>query len=123
MEPREIAKVIAAIGNHDEGTGTPVNQIAAALILADKTDVRRGRVRSQDPLTFDIHDRVNYAATESEVSVIPDKIIRLDLKIDTEICSIMDYFEIFLTRMLMSRRAADFLGCTFELVINDIKLI
>lgn len=123
MEPREIAKIVAAIGNHDEGTGTPVNQIAAALIIADKTDVRRSRVRAREPLNFDIHDRVNYAATEANVEVMPDKIIRLDLKIDTELCSIMDYFEIFLARMLMSRRAADFLGCKFELLINDIKLI
>ncbi len=123
MKPREIAKIIAAIGNHDEGTGTPVNQVAAALIIADKTDVRRGRVRNRDLLNFDIHDRVNYAATESEVSVLPEKTIRLDLTIDTEISSIMDYFEIFLTRMVMSRRAADFLGCSFELLINDVKLI
>ncbi len=123
MQPREIAKIVAAIGNHDEGTGTPVNQIAAALIIADKTDVRRGRVRSRDVLDFDIHDRVNYAATESEVSVLPDKTIRLDLTIDTEICAIMDYFEIFLTRMMMSRRAAEFLGSRFELVINGTRLI
>ncbi len=123
MEPNEIAKVIAAIGNHDEGTGTPVNQIAAALIIADKTDVRRSRVRTRDQMAFDIHDRVNYAATQSDVTVLADKTIRLDLKIDAEICSLIDYFEIFLARMLMCRRAADFLGTKFELIINDTKLI
>ncbi len=123
MEPREIAKVIAAIGNHDEGTGTPVNQVAAALILADKTDVRRSRVRNREASSFDIHDRVNYAVTQSDVTVLTDKTIRLDLKIDTEICSLVDYFEIFLSRMLMCKRAADFLGTTFELIINDTKLI
>ncbi len=123
MSPNEIAKIVAAIGNHDEGTGTPVNQIAAALILADKTDVRRSRVRNRDTAEFDIHDRVNYAATQADVSVLPNKTICLDLKIDTEICSLMDYFEIFSTRMLMSRRAADFLGAKFSLIINDTKII
>lgn len=123
MAPNEIAKIVAAIGNHDEGTGTPVNQIAAALILADKTDVRRNRVRNREAVEFDIHDRVNFAATQAEVSVLKDKTISLDLKIDTEICSLMDYFEIFSTRMLMSRRAADFLGAKFSLIINDTKII
>ncbi|MBE5040392.1 HD domain-containing protein [Ructibacterium gallinarum] len=123
MEPREIAKVIAAIGNHDEGTGTPVNHIAAALILADKTDVRRSRVRNREMSSFDIHDRVNYAVTQSDVSVLHDKTIRLELKIDTEICSLMDYFEIFLTRMVMCKRAADSLGTSFELIINGTKLV
>lgn len=123
MAPNEIAKIVAAIGNHDEGTGTPVNQIAAALILADKTDVRRNRVRNREAVEFDIHDRVNFAATQAEVSVLKDKTICLDLKIDTEICSLMDYFEIFSTRMLMSRRAADFLGAKFSLIINDTKII
>lgn len=122
MEPREIAKVIAAIGNHDEGTGTPVNQVAAALILADKSDVRRSRVRNRDRSAFDIHDRVNYAVTQSDIAVCSDKVIRLELAIDNEICSVMDYFEIFLTRMAMCKRAADFLGTGFELFINDTKL-
>ena len=121
MEPNEIAKVIAAIGNHDEGTGAPVNPIAAALILADKTDVRRSRVRNRDMTAFDIHDRVNYAATNSDVDVLGNKAIRLTLKIDTSLCSIMDYFEIFLGRMLMCKKAADFLGTSFELIINDTK--
>ena len=122
MEPREIAKVIAAIGNHDEGTGTPVNQVAAALILADKSDVRRSRVRNRDRSAFDIHDRVNYAVTQSDIAVCSDKVIRLKLTIDNEICSVMDYFEIFLTRMAMCKRAADFLGTGFELFINETKL-
>lgn len=124
MSPSEIASVAAAIGNHDEETGTAVNSISAALILADKTDVRRSRVRNRDRSTFDIHDRVNFAVENSETLTIPDKrIIRLILKIDTDICSLMDYFEIFLTRMMMCRRAADFLNATFELVINGTKLM
>ncbi len=122
MEPREIAKIISAIGNHDEGTGNPINQISAALILADKTDVRRSRVRHKNATTFDIHDRVNYAATKADVSVLEDKTIKLELEIDTEICSMLDYFEIFLSRMLMCKRAADFLGTTFELYINNTKI-
>lgn len=124
MAPTEISKIIAAIGNHDEGTGTAVNPVGAALILADKTDVRRSRVRSRDTTKFDIHDRVNYAAVESEVSVLTEKEkrIRLDLTIDPELCSVTDYFEIFLARMLMCKKSAEFLGTRFELVINDTKL-
>lgn len=123
MDAKEIATVMAAIGNHDEKTGTVVDAVSAALILADKTDVRRSRVRNREASSFDIHDRVNYAVTQSDVTVLTDKTIRLDLKIDTEICSLVDYFEIFLSRMLMCKRAADFLGTTFELIINDTKLI
>jgi len=123
MEPREIAKVISAIGNHDERTGVAVNQISAALILADKSDVRRSRVRNIDRSTFDIHDRVNYAVERSSIEVLEGRIISLDLDIDTEICSIMDYFEIFSTRMIMCRRAADFLNAKFELIINGTKII
>ena len=124
MPPNEISKVIAAIGNHDEGTGTPVNQISSALILADKTDVRRSRVRNRKQTTFDIHDRVNYAAEQSEVVILTDgeRIIRLDLSIDPEICSMTDYFEIFLGRMLMCKKSAEFLNAKFELVINGTKL-
>jgi metal-dependent HD superfamily phosphatase/phosphodiesterase len=124
MDPSEIALVISAIGNHDEATAYPVNPIAAALILADKTDVRRTRVRNQDLKTFDIHDRVNYAAEKSEIYFSADKkSIILDLTIDTSICAVMDYFEIFLNRMLLSRRAAEFLGLTFELLINGQRLL
>ncbi|WMJ22763.1 HD domain-containing protein [Paludicola sp. MB14-C6] len=124
MEPNEIALVISAIGNHDEGTASPVNPIAAALILADKTDVRRSRVRNQDLKTFDIHDRVNYAAEKSDIYFSEgNKAIILDLTIDTSICPVMDYFEIFLNRMLLSRKAAEYLGVNFELLINGQRLL
>ena len=119
-EAEEISTIISAIGNHDESTAYPVNPIAAALILADKTDVRRSRVRNRDFATFDIHDRVNYAVHQSRTDITADhqKII-LDLKIDTQISAVMDYFEIFMQRMLLCRKAAEKLGLTFSLVIND----
>ena len=119
MAPDEIATVVTAIGNHDEGTGVPVNPVAAALILADKSDVRRTRVRNSDFATFDIHDRVNYSVTSARLAVdAEERAIRLVLEIDTEISSLIDYFEIFLTRMTLCRRAADTLGLTFRLSIN-----
>ncbi len=121
-EPEDVATIITAIGNHDESTAFPVNAVAAALILADKTDVRRSRVRNQDMSNFDIHDRVNYAVTESEVSV-DGKEIRLTLTIDTSICSVMDYFEIFLSRMLLCKRSAEKLGIRFALNINGQKML
>lgn len=118
--PEEIAPIISAIGNHDEGTGTPVNEISAALILADKSDVRRNRVRNRDVTSFDIHDRVNYSVTESKLDILPEeKIARLRLSIDTEIGSVLEYFEIFMARMLLCRKAAQRLGLEFKLVIND----
>ncbi len=124
MEPDEIAIVISAIGNHDEHTASAVNPIAAALILADKTDVRRTRVRNQDLKTFDIHDRVNFAVERSEIYFNEDKsAIILDLSIDTSICPVMDYFEIFLGRMLLSRKAAEFLNIKFGLLINNQRLL
>lgn len=124
MEPRDIATIVTAIGNHDEGTGVAVNHIAAALIIADKTDVRRTRVRNQDTLSFDIHDRVNYSVIESDVEILAEEsVIRLNIKIDTRYCSIMDYFEIFLNRMIMCRKAAETIGLQFRLVINDQQLI
>lgn len=124
MNAADIATVVTAIGNHDEGTGVPVNAVAAALILADKTDVRRSRVRNADVTTFDIHDRVNYSVTEARLSVSEDKTVcTLSLTIDTAISAIMDYFEIFLTRMLLCRKAAERLGMVFELVINTQKII
>lgn len=124
MPPEEIATVVTAIGNHDEGTGVPVNAIAAALILADKTDVRRSRVRNSDISTFDIHDRVNYSVEESDVVIAEDKgSIELVLKIDTGISSVMDYFEIFLGRMLLCRKAAERLGMKFSLRINGQQLL
>ena len=125
MPADEIATIVTAIGNHDEGTGVPVNPVAAALIIADKSDVRRTRVRKNlDMSAFDIHDRVNYSVWESSLT-IPEgnKEIRLDLKIDTEISSLMSYFEIFLERMMLCRRAADKLGLKFTLVINGQQFI
>ena len=124
MDARDIAVIVSAIGNHDEGTGVPVNAVAAALILADKSDVRRSRVRNSDPSRFDIHDRVNYSVTSSELTLCGDgKVILLSLSIDTEISPVMDYFEIFLGRMSMCRRAAEKLGLTFRLNINGQQLI
>ena len=120
--PDEVATVITAIGNHDEATAYPVNPVAAALILADKTDVRTNRVRNQDPATFDIHDRVNFAVKESQV-ILKDGVILLRLGIDTTNCAVMDYFEIFLDRMRLCREAAKVLGQTFALEINDQKMI
>lgn len=120
--PEEVATVITAIGNHDEGTAYPVNAVAAALILADKTDVRTNRVRNQDPATFDIHDRVNFAVKKSMVTV-QDGMILLRLHIDTSCCALMDYFEIFLDRMRLCREAAKALGQTFALEINGQRMI
>ena len=115
--PDETATVITAIGNHDEGTTFPVNAVAAALIIADKTDVRANRVRNRDLASFDIHDRVNYSVQRSEVQMEPGA-IRLVLDIDTKICAVMDYFEIFLDRMVLCRKAAEKLGVRFALTIN-----
>lgn len=124
MEPQDAAVVMAAIGNHDEKTGTAVDAVSAALILADKTDVRRSRVRGRDQTKFDIHDRVNYAAISSNLSVNKDKKeIILDIQLDDTICSVLDYFEIFLDRMLMCRRAAEMLGCTFKLTANGGRVL
>ena len=124
MEPKDTAIVIAAIGNHDEKTGTAVDAVSAALILADKTDVRRSRVRGRDQSKFDIHDRVNYAAISSQLFVSKEKReITLDIQLDDTICSVLDYFEIFLERMLMCRRAAEVLGCTFKMTANDGRVL
>ena len=124
MEPPDVAAVITAIGHHDDSTAYPVNAIAAALILADKTDVRRSRVRNKDMSTFDIHDRVNYAVTDQTLKINTDKkVISLNLQIDTDICSMYEYFEIFLNRMLMCRGAADLLGATFKLTANGAKVL
>ncbi len=124
MRAEEIATVVTAIGNHDEGTGVPVDSVAAALILADKSDVRRSRVRNSDFSTFDIHDRVNYSVVDSDLEINrEEKTIRLILTIDTEISSIMDYFQIFLDRMTLCCRAADRLGLAFKLTINDQNFI
>ena len=124
MDPGEVATIISAIGNHDEGTAYPVNEVAAALILADKSDVRRTRVRSKDFSTFDIHDRVNYAVEDSSLHLDVDAhTVTLSLTIDTSIGSVMDYFEIFMERMLLCRRAASFLNLTFHLVINQTTVL
>lgn len=120
LDARDIADIMTAIGNHDEGAGTPVSSIAAALILADKSDVRRSRVRNPDPTTFDIHDRVNYSVEKSTLSINEEKTrLTLSLTIDTSIGSVSDYFEIFLERMLLCRRAAERLGLGFRLTINE----
>ena len=122
--PEEIALIVSAIGNHDEGTGVPVNPVAAALILADKSDVRRSRVRVKDTSKFDIHDRVNYSVTESKLEIIPDeKVLQLVLSVDTHFSSVMDYFEIFMNRMILCRQAAQSLGLSFQLLINGQQLV
>lgn len=122
--PDEIGQIVAAIGNHDEGTGVPVSPLAAALILADKSDVRRNRVRNQDESTFDIHDRVNYSVRKAELKINgAHTIIKLKLTVDTRYGSVMDYFEIFLQRMILCRKAAEKLGLQFKLMINEQQLI
>ena len=124
MPAEDVATIVTAIGNHDEGTGVPVNDIAAALILADKSDVRRSRVRNQDQQTFDIHDRVNYSVEKSVLKINQEhSLIKLKLSVDTHYSSVMDYFEIFLQRMIMCRKAAEKLGMTFKLMINEQSLI
>lgn len=124
MAPEEIAAIVAAIGNHDEGTGTPVSPIAAALILADKSDVRRSRVRNPDPTNFDIHDRVNYSVKKAELKINENHtLIKLKLSVDTRYGSVMDYFEIFMERMLLCRKAAEKLGLQFKLMINEQQLM
>ena len=124
MSPEDIAMVISAIGNHEEEYGHPVNSVAAALILADKSDVHRSRVRNQDFATFDIHDRVNYAVEHSFLKVNGEnRTITMELTIDIEICPVMEYFEIFLSRMVLCRRAANFLKSRFALEINGAKLL
>ena len=122
-EPEDIATIITAIGNHDESTAFPVNPVAAALILADKTDVRYTRVRNQDFASFDIHDRVNYSVKESKVVIERDSHIELQIRIETKMCSVMDYFEIFLGRMILCRKASEKLGLEFRLNVNGQRLV
>ncbi len=124
MSSDNIALVISAIGNHDEHTAAIVNAVSAAVIIADKSDVRRTRVRNTDIATFDIHDRVNYSAENSKLSLDTDnRTISLNITIDTDICPVMDYFEIFLGRMILSKKAAAFLDLKFELIINGTRLL
>ena len=116
--------IVSAISNHDESTGGAVDPISAALIIGDKTDVRRSRVREKPKATFDIHDRVNYAVTEASLTVCPEKnLVTLDLQIDENICSMLEYFEIFLERMLMCRRASEMLGAKFKMTANGSKIV
>ena len=123
-DPGEMATIVTAIGNHDEGTGVPVNAVAAAMILADKADVRRSRVRNKDSSTFDIHDRVNYSVQHSALTINEAKTqVTLTLSVDTQYGSVMDYFEIFMQRMILCRKAAEKLGMQFRLVINDQQVI
>ena len=122
--PEEISVIVSAIGNHDEGTGVPVGPVAAALILADKSDVRRSRVRLKDTDKFDIHDRVNYSVTDSQLVIDKENsVVTLSLTIDTKFSSVMDYFEIFMGRMVLCRKAAEKLGLRFELKINGQQLV
>jgi len=127
MAPEDVAIVLGAIGSHGDDSGRlgePVHPVSAALILADKSDVHRSRVRNTDPTTFDQHDRVNYAATSSFLRVAPEaKTITLELTIDTQMAPVMQYFEIFLPRMLMSRHAAELLGCEFHITINEVVVL
>ena len=118
--PEEIAIIVSAIGNHDEGTGVPVSPLAAALILADKSDVRRSRVRNLEFANFDIHDRVNYSVTKSELKINEaHSLIKLKLQVDTHVGSVMEYIEIFMERMILCRKAAEMLGLKFKLTINE----
>lgn len=123
MDPTEVAIIMGAIGNHEEDCGYPINPVTAAVIIADKSDVHYSRVQNPNPMTFDIHDRVNHAVQKSYLRVDPEtKTISLELVTDVESATVMEYFEIFLTRMIMCRRAADRLGCKFKLVINGVDL-
>ncbi|MFA5658402.1 MAG: HD domain-containing protein [Oscillospiraceae bacterium] len=120
----EISQIISAIGHHDEGTAQPLSSLSAAIIIADKTDVRRSRVRNTDLITFDIHDRVNYAAEKSSLYFKDDNsVLVMDLTIDTDISSVMEYFEIFLERMLLCKKAAMYLGIKFEMLINGLSML
>ena len=122
--PDEIAEITTAIGNHDEGTGVPVSPVAAALILADKSDVRRSRVREKETESFDAHDRVNYSVTRAELKINEAHTnIKLKLSVDTHFSSVMDYFEIFMERMILCRKAAEKLGLNFKLIINEQQLV
>ncbi len=124
VDPSDIAAIVTAIGNHDEGTGIPVNPISAALIIADKADVRRTRIRNQEQLNFDIHDRVNYSVVKSQLKINTEHtIIKLKLEIDIKISPVMEYFEIFMDRMILCRKAAEMLGLNFKLIINEQSLM
>lgn len=124
MPANEICSIISAIGNHDESVGQPLDPISAALIIADKTDVRRSRVRNTELLSFDIHDRVNYAVEKSDIRLDENKTsLILELQIDTEISSVLEYFEIFLQRMLLCKKASQFLGLRFRMIVNGTDVL
>ena len=124
MDAEDRTEIVMAIGNHDENTGTPVSEISAALILADKSDVHRDRVINPDINSFDIHDKVNYAVTDASLNLDEEnRKIKLKLTIDTDICPVLDYFQIFMDRTMMSKKAAKFLDLWFEIVINGTKLL
>ena len=124
MSPQETGLICSAIGHHDERTAFPVNPVAAALILSDKSDVRRSRVRKDAELEEDIHDRVNYAVEDSRLQIDPQgKLLIFHLTIDTKICPVMEYFDIFMDRMVLCRKAAQTLGLQFELLINGTRLL
>ena len=121
---KDQVAIASAIGHHDESTGGATDPISAALIIADKTDVRRDRVREKPKASFDKHDRVNYAVTESKLKINTEKnVIALNLQIDTKICTMYEYFDIFLGRMMMCRGAAEILGATFKLTANGVKVL
>jgi len=120
----EIAMITTAIGNHDEGTGVPVSELAAALILADKSDVRRSRVRDKNDIVYDVHDRVNYSVTKSKLAVNDQRsVVSLYLSVDTQFSPVIEFFEIFTNRMILCKKAADKLGLAFRLVINDQQMM
>ena len=124
MNIKDRITIVSAISNHDESTGGAVDLVSAALIIADKTDVRRSRVRQKERSAYDIHDRVNYAVTDAKLKIAEDKsVIALNLQIDEKICSMYDYFEIFLERMMLCRKAAEILGTTFKLTVNGRKVL
>ena len=124
LTPDETAIIVSAVGNHEEEVGDPVNPVAAALIIADKSDVHKTRVRNPSMIALDIHDRVNYAVDRAFLKVDKEKqLISLNLNIDTKISQVIEYFEIFMLRMNMCKKAAKFLNCKFELIINERKLL
>ncbi len=124
MDEKDRLTIVSAISHHDESTGVALDDVSAALIIADKTDVRRNRVREKPKASFDVHDRVNYAVTKSDLEILPEKkLIVLSLEIDEKICTMYEYFEIFLGRMMMCRKASEILGVKFRLQVNGNKVL
>ena len=124
MDEKDRLTIVSAISHHDESTGVALDDVSAALIIADKTDVRRNRVREKPKANFDVHDRVNYAVTKSDLEILPEKnLIVLSLEIDEKICTMYEYFEIFLGRMMMCRKASEILGVKFRLQVNGNKVL